>query len=236
MTTPIYMIIESDIKKRIYSGQLKSGDMIPSENDLKDVYGVSRMTVRQALNNLVNEGFLYRHKGKGTFVSSMKIEKSIHGVRSFTEEMESFGRKVSSKIINFSLIKADVEIAEKLFLEENEEVYHIERIRYADNMPVLFENLFIPYCLFKNITKDILKGSFYDYMEKELKLKISHSMQSIEAKAADSRVSQNLNIEKNAPVLFIIRNTFLNNGRPFEYVKSYYKADSYKFVQYAAKG
>lgn len=88
MTTPIYLIIENDIKAAINNGSFKSGDLIPSENELKEKYNVSRMTVRQALNNLVNEGLLFRHQGKGTFVSNAKIEKSIQGIRSFTEEMD----------------------------------------------------------------------------------------------------------------------------------------------------
>ena len=94
MQTPIYQKIESDIKTKIDKNELKSGDLVPSENQLTKLYDVSRMTVRQALNNLVTDGYLYKHKGKGTFVSQRKIEKNIHGVRGFTEEMEDVGRVV----------------------------------------------------------------------------------------------------------------------------------------------
>lgn len=92
MAMPIYKTIENDLKKLINESELKSGDLVPSENELKEKYAVSRMTVRQALNNLVNDGYLYRHKGKGTFISQRKIEKNIHGVRSFTEEMAATNR------------------------------------------------------------------------------------------------------------------------------------------------
>ena len=99
-------------------GILKNGDLVPSENELKDKYNVTRMTVRQALNNLCNEGYLYRHKGKGTFVSHRKIEKNIHGVRSFTEEMEALNKKISSRVLKFEKIIVPAPIAEKLFFNK----------------------------------------------------------------------------------------------------------------------
>src|SRR5690554_2935164 len=125
MSEPIYMTIQNDIKKDINDGVFQIGDLVPSENELKDKYNVSRMTVRQALNNLVNDGYLYRHKGKGTFISERKIEKNIHGVRSFTEEMAAMNRKVSNKILKFEKILVPNTIADKLFLSKKDEVYHI---------------------------------------------------------------------------------------------------------------
>ncbi len=236
MITPIYKVIENDIKLKINQGELKSGDLVPSENELKDQYNVSRMTVRQALNNLVNDGYLFRHKGKGTFISQRKIEKNIHGVRSFTEEMAATGRKVSNKILSFERVEATADIADKLFLNEGDEVIHVERVRYGNDIPVLFEQLYIPGNLFKTIAKENLQGSFYKYLENELGMQISYCIQSIEAISADSKVSVALEVNKNVPTLLIVRNTFLSNGRPFEYVKSFYRADQYKFVQHAIKG
>ena len=235
MVLPIYKKIENDVKAKIQDGTYTGGDLLPSENELKDQYNVSRMTVIQALTNLVNDGYLYRHKGKGTFVSHNKFEKSIHGVRSFTQEMESIGKKVSNKILHFKRIEAPKEIAEKLFLEEGDEIINVERVRYGDDIPVLYEQLYIPANLFKTITEADLKGSFYEYIEKRLGMNISYCLQSIED-SADTKVSSTLNVSKNAPTLLIVRNTFLSNGRPFEFVKSYYRADRYKFVQHAIKG
>lgn len=235
MQIPIYQLIENEIKNKIKSKELSPGDLIPSENQLKDQFNVSRMTVRQALNNLVNEGFLYKHKGKGTFVSNRKIEKNIHGVRGFTEEMESMGKTVRSEVISFEEIIPSKEIQEKLFLEDNEEVYYIIRIRYGDDIPVLHEKLFIPKTLFKDLSKADLEVSFYTYVQDTMNFKISHCIQSIEAKIGSKEINNSLEITKEQPVLSIVRNTFLNNGRPFEYVISTYRSDQYRFVQYAAK-
>jgi GntR family transcriptional regulator len=235
MKTPVYQIIEQDIKEKIRLGHLNHGDMIHSENELKEIYQVSRMTVRQALNNLVNEGYLYRHKGKGTFVNNLKIEKRIQGLHGFTEEMRLMNRKVSNRLISFDIIKADEDVREKLFLDEGEEVYLIERIRSGDGIPVLFEILYLPRKLFKNIEPKVMESSFYDYVEQELKIKISYCIQSVEAKSASQRVAELLDIQRQAPVLFMTRNTFLDRGFPFEYVRSYYRADQYRFIQHAAR-
>lgn len=235
LKTPVYQVIENDIKEKIKKGELNHGDMIHSENELKEMYSVSRMTVRQALNNLVNEGYLYRHKGKGTFVNNIKIEKKMQGLIGFTEEMRRMNKKVSSKIITFDTIKADDEVASKLFLEVNEEVFFIERVRYGDDIPVLFEQLYIPKRIFKDMSQKIMESSFYDYIESVLNIKISHCVQTMEAKSASIRIAEMLEIQKPAPVLYMTRNTFLDRGFPFEYVKAYYRADQYRFIQHSVR-
>ncbi|MDF2698687.1 MAG: phnF [Haloplasmataceae bacterium] len=235
LKTPIYQVIENDIKEKLKSGVLTQGDMIPSENELKEEYSVSRMTVRQALNNLVNEGYLFRHKGKGTFVNTLKIEKKIQGLLGFSEEMRRMNRKVSNKIISIQSLLADDEVAAKLFLNNEEEVFLVERVRYGDKIPILFEKLYVPKRLFKDLNEKIMTGSFYNYIEEELKLKINYCIQTIEAKLANATVSELLEVPKQSPVLYITLNTYLDNGRPFEYVKSYYRADQYRFIQHAIR-
>ncbi len=232
---PVYQVIENDIKEKINKGELKHGEMIHSENELKDIYFVSRMTVRQALNNLVNEGYLYRHKGKGTFVNNHKIEKRMQGLVGFTEEMRRMNKRVRSKVVTFTTIKADDEIANKLFLQPGEEVFAIERVRYGEDIPVLFERLFIPKAVFKDMNPEVMESSFYDYVENQLSLKINYCIQTLEAKSSNPRVSEMLEIQKSSPVLYITRNTFLDRGFPFEYVKAYYRADQYRFIQHSIR-
>ncbi len=235
MKEPVYRIIENDIKKMLETRQLKQGDLVPSEKDLKEKYDVSRMTVRQALNNLVNEGYLYRHKGKGTFVNQTKIEKRIHGLLGFTEDMRRMNRKVSNKIITIDVIKSDDEISAKLFINKGDEVYLVKRIRYANDIPVLYEELYAPKMIFSNLNKEIMLGSFYQYIEHELNLKIDYTIQNIEAKLATDKIAEYLEVTNGSPILYITLNTFLDNNRPFEYVKSYYRGDQYRLVQHAIR-
>ncbi|MFH5881348.1 MAG: GntR family transcriptional regulator [Candidatus Izemoplasmataceae bacterium] len=233
MKTPIYQVIENDLKNKIKRGELAQGDMIPSENELKDMYGISRMTVRQALNNLVNEGYIYRHKGKGTFVGTTKIEKKIQGLHSFTEQMKSMNRTVSNRLVSLDVIPADDEVAAKLFINKGDEVYCIKRVRYGDDIPVLYEELHVPKRIMKEVTEEMINGSFYHYLEHVLKLKLQYAIQSIEAKLPSTIIAQELGITKQSPVLFITLNTFLDSGRPIEYAKAYYRADQYRFIQHA---
>lgn len=233
---PIYQIIENDIKIKIQQKKLKAGDLIPSENQLKDQYNVSRMTVRQALNNLVTDGYLYKHKGKGTFVSQIKIEKNIQGLRGFTDEMESLGRVVRNEVVGFEIIDPTDDIKDKLFLtNEDDKVIYIERIRYGDDIPVLHEELYLPHYLFKELKEENLYNSFYTYLENDRGLKISHCIQAIEAQMPTKVITDSLQTTRTMPILRITRNTFLSNGRPFEYVISSYRSDQYRFVQYAVK-
>lgn len=231
----IYQKIENDIKQKITDGNLNHGDKIDSENELKKMYTVSRSTVRHALNNLVNEGYLYRHKGKGTFVNSGKIKKKMQGLLSFTEEMKKMNKKVYNKIITFHLEKANEEVSKKLFLNAGEEVYMVERIRHGNGIPVLFEKMYIPKHNFENLNKEIMESSFYEYVEKTLNNKISYCVQTLEAINSDSRVSEFLKISEDTSVIYMTRSTFLDKGFPFEYVEAYYRSDQYVFIQHSVR-
>jgi GntR family transcriptional regulator len=147
--------------------------------------------------------------------------------------MKLMNRKVSNRLISFNIIKASKEIGEKLFIDEGDEVYLIERIRYGDKIPVLFEKLYLPRKIFKTIDATIMNSSFYNFVEEELNYKISHCIQTVEAKNSDKAISEFLEIPKLSAVLYLTRNTFLDRGFPFEYVQSYYRADQYRFIQQA---
>lgn len=101
---PIYYQIMEQLKAQIKSGELLPDMPLPSEREYAEQFGISRMTVRQALSNLVNEGFLYRLKGRGTFVSKPKMEQALQGLTSFTEDMKSRGMTPGSRLIDYQLI------------------------------------------------------------------------------------------------------------------------------------
>ncbi|HPX20279.1 MAG: GntR family transcriptional regulator [Bacilli bacterium] len=231
----MYQIIEQDIKYRIEEGILRNGDMIESENVLKEMYNVSRMTVRQALNNLVRDGYLYRHKGKGTFVNCDKLEKKIYGLVGFSEEMRRLNRVPSSKVISFELITPDDKLKDKLALTTNEQVYFIRRVRYGDNMPVLLEHMYIPSSLFKDLNEQVFESSFYDYVEKKCNYRISYCNQKLEAKIMDEEQAKILEAQPGSALLYCSSITYLDNGRPFEYVRSFYRGDQYRFIHRALR-
>ncbi|MFC6600901.1 GntR family transcriptional regulator [Ectobacillus funiculus] len=110
----MYYQLEEQIKKQIESGELQPGDMLPSEREYAELINVSRMTVRQAMNNLVDGGYLYRQKGRGTFVAEKKVEQELGSLTSFTEDMKARGLVPSSKLLSFEIIPAPEKIANQL--------------------------------------------------------------------------------------------------------------------------
>nr|WP_253957873.1 GntR family transcriptional regulator [Metabacillus halosaccharovorans] len=225
----MYYQLEEQIKKTIETEELQPGDALPSERELSESYQISRMTVRQAITNLVNKGYLFREKGKGTFVSSQKFEQNLQGLTSFTEDMKARNLVPGSKLLHFEIYPADKDIRATLSLKDEELIYKIKRLRLANNEPIAVETSYLPVNLVPGLTPDILASSLYTYIENELELTIGHASQTVEAAIVDAEDQQHLNIHKDVPVLLIQRETFLENGTPLELVRSSYRADRYKF-------
>ncbi|MFP3511900.1 GntR family transcriptional regulator [Peribacillus sp. SIMBA_075] len=227
---PIYFQIEEQIKRQIENGEFQAHDALPSEREYAEQFGISRMTVRQAINNLVNDGYLYRQKGRGTFVADKKLEQQLNGLTSFTEDMKARGLNPSSKLLSFEIIPANKKIASELHISLHAPVYEIKRIRLADDVPMALETVYMSANLIKGLTEEIINLSLYQYVENYIKLKIDYASQTLESAIASELEVTHLAIPKDSPILFIQRNTFLIDGTPLEYVKSAYRADRYKFT------
>lgn len=227
---PIYYQIQEHIKELIENGELKPGDALPAEREYAEKHKISRMTVRQAFTQLVNEGYLHRVQGKGTFVAKRKIEQVLHGLTSFTEDMKARGLEPGSQLINFEMIPANSAIASQLSIKEYAPVYEIKRIRLADNVPMALEINYLSANLIKGLTENIVNQSLYTYIEGHLGLVIEQASQVIESSIANQMEAQSLKIKKGSPIMLIHRKTFLKDGIPVEYVKSIYRADRYKYM------
>ncbi|WP_066370847.1 GntR family transcriptional regulator [Neobacillus fumarioli] len=227
---PIYYQLGEQIKALIEKGELKPGDALPPEREFAEKYQISRMTVRQAFTKLVNEGYLYRMQGKGTFVAERKIEQLLQGVTSFSEDMKARGLEPSSELIRFEMHPSAAPIAEQLSIDESDPVYEIERIRLADGVPMALETSYLPVKLVKGLTEQIVNQSIYSYIEEELHLKIDSATQVIESSIASQKDANLLKINIGAPVMLIQQNSYLKDGTPVELVKSVYRADRYKFM------
>lgn len=229
---PIYYQLGETIKELIEKGELKPGDVLPAEREYAEMFQISRMTVRQAFTQLVNEGYLHRIQGKGTFVAErkLKIEQALQGLTSFTEDMEARGMKPGSQLVSFEIIPATSLIAKQLGIQEYGPVYEIKRIRLADHMPMALETNYISANFIKGLTEKIVNQSLYSFIQEQLGMKISHATQVIESSIASELEAKYLQIQPGAPVMLIQRNTFLKDGTPVELVKSSYRADRYKFM------
>ncbi len=228
---PIYYQLEEAIKHEINKNGMEPHSPIPSEREYAEKHGISRMTVRQAINNLVNQGILYRERGRGTFISEQKFEQDISQLTSFSEDMRKRHLTPSTKIIKMNECIGPSAAHDKLKQANEDVVYEIVRLRLANDQPIALETIYTPKKLVGKLVDQQVEASFYRYLEETLGLSIKRGFQSIEAALATSEEVTYLQIKKNDPVLIMQRISFLDDadGTPIEFVKSVYRADRYKF-------
>ena len=227
---PVYWQIKESILKEITSGNLKPGDKILSEPQLKDKYGVSRLTARSAVTELVNEGYLIRKQGYGTFIQKPRIENSQERFKGFKSDMEDKGFTVSSTILESREISAPEFIQSSLVLDSNHKVFKIKRLRFANNEPIVIHESYIPSELCPNLLQyDFGKGSLYSVFTDKYKKTINNATEHLEAISADSEIASLLEIKQGDPILFIQRTSFIEDNIPFEYSRSWYRGDRYIF-------
>lgn len=228
MGSPVYIQIHNQIKKDIEAGVWSVGDRIPSERELALEFNVSRMTLRQAVQTLVEEGILERQVGAGTFVARKKVQEKMTGVTSFTELMEEQGKKPSSRTVSYLVTTPSLSEMERLKLKDDEKVLRMERIRYADEVPICFEVATLPYSLVKDYERNQITTSLYRTLE-ESGRKIGHAQQSVSAQVASERIAEYLNIKRGSAILRLRQITELVDGTPFEYVRTQYAGDKFEF-------
>ncbi|GEO79798.1 GntR family transcriptional regulator [Companilactobacillus mindensis DSM 14500] len=229
MKVPVYIQIHNEIRKEIESGKWAVGERIPSERQLSQVFDVSRMTLRQAIQTLVDEGILQRQVGSGTYVASSKVQEKMSGTTSFTEITESQGKKPSSKTVSYHVADPSISEIEKLKLKEGDQVLRMERIRYADKQPICFEVATIPVDIVKSLNKKDITSSLYKALEDKAGLKLGDATQTVSAILASEKIANFLNVKRGSAVLCVRQITTLDDNRPFEYVRSQYAGDRFEF-------
>lgn len=226
---PLYIQLKELLARKIRMGELKPHDRLPSERDLCKQYGISRMTVRQALQMLVKEGILYTAVGKGTFVSEVIFEQD-HALTGFSEQMKRANLTASSKVLEVTIIAAEGRIADKLEIPPNSGLIVLKRLRLGNGEPIAIETAHLPHNLFADlISYDFSKTSLYEVFRHVYGVTPTSALQSVEAALATAQEGQLLKLKLPAAVLRIERVTRDQNGRVIEYVESVYRGDRYKF-------
>lgn len=231
MNTPLHKQIQKDLLEKITSGVYKENQTIPTELELADIYKVSRPTVRQAVQSLVNEGYLEKRKKRGTIVKKPKIQQEFtHVIESFDSEMNRKGIVPKTKVLMFSEESANQEVAENLALEEGEKVFKMIRLRYAGEKPIVLVTTYIPSKLFPELeTIDFTNQLLYKTF-----LILGHPVRSVSRKLevmkADETTSDLLCIEMNDPIFYFHTQGFTDNRVPVEYSISKYRGDINYFI------
>jgi len=227
---PKYYQLVEIIKGIARSGKLKQGIRLPSENELKEKYGVSNTTVRKAINELLQEGIIYREQGKGTFLAKTKINQNLTKVTSFTEDMLGRGLKPSSKVISVATISPSLGIANNLALNKGDKIVKIHRLRLANEEPMAIQTSYLSYKLCPGIQKEDLTKSLTIILKDRYGLRLTKAVQSLHPSLADDYESKMLGINKGMPVLVVKRTSYLYNNQPIEFLRSVYRGDKYEFL------
>lgn len=230
MGSPVYIQIHNQLRQNIEDGKWQVGTKIPAERELAAEFHVSRMTLRQAIQALVDEGILERRVGSGTFVANQKVQEKMSGVTSFTELMQAAGKTPASKTISYHLtIPSQTEI-EKLALQDGDQVLRMERVRYGNDVPICFEIATVPAKLVNDFSKEEVTTSFYRTLEKKAHLYPGHATQHISATKATEKIANYLQIKRGDALLRMTQLSYLQDGRPFEYVHTQYVGSRFEFV------
>lgn len=227
---PLYVQVKRCLLDLIERGALQSGQRIPSERQLAQQLGISRMTVRQALVELVQESVLIRRHGRGTFVADRKIEQGLVELSSFSEDMRRRGMQPGAHLLEMQVQEATPKVQRALGLDADLRVLVIRRLRLADGEPMALETSHLPCALVPEIPRErIASGSLYEYLERELGIELSHARQTLEPVVASDAEARVLGVEPGSPLLLMERTTYSRSGEPVEFVRSLYRGDRYKF-------
>lgn len=228
---PLYELIEQNLRDLILHGQLESGDPIPSELDLVASYGVSRMTLRRALENLARQGWIVRRQGVGTFAHKPTITRIAPSKLSFTEQMRSIGRTPSSRLISLKVISAPHEVASYLKLHQGDPVVEIIRVRLADGEPILLENTHLSQKRFPGLENALFleSSSLYETLRTQYGINVVAMDQILEPVLLDSEVATLLEAKAGSPAILSEILAFSEDGQPIEYTRSFTSGSKCKF-------
>lgn len=230
---PKYYRLKKDLIAMINQEVFSPNQQIPTEKELGEKYNVSRITVRKAIDELVNEGYLYRIQGKGTYVKSEERNRDLFSITSCTEDIERMGMTPSRELVSQELIDADKKRQNILRLSEGEQVLLVGRVYYADAEPINYTLSYINHNLFPGIERiSFREASLYDAIEHKYNTKIIHAVRTLEAVTVDEEIAEKLHMKKGDPVLLFHATTFCEkDGKefPFETFKCYYRSDKFKF-------
>ena len=227
---PLYQIVVEDILNQVNSGQLGANQRLPSENELCQINSVGRNTIRRAISELVNDGVLRTVPGVGTFVVDSRLDKTAEYLFGFSQEMGFLGKKVTSKVLEATIIPADPFLSRRLQIQLGADVVFLNRVRLMDGEPTAIERSYIPHVLCPGILEyDFSVNSLYEILSTVYDKRPDHAEQVIEASLATPEVSKLLGLAPPAVVFVFRRETRMATGQVVEYVDSELRADRFRF-------
>lgn len=236
-SAPLYKQLAALIKQKIDERQLPVGQKLQTEQDLSKELGVSISTVRNAYALLVKEGLVTRRAGRGSFVSRLKLSRSLVNIYNFTEEIRALGRTPSSDVLVFRIRKPSDDIAKALGIPQTDAVYEIERVRRADGNPILLETSYIPVALCPNLTDKDAEGSLYEGMMREMNSGLAGAHEIHEASVLSKQEAHTLERMPGEGTFRITRLTINTRGETCEYCLGVAPGDQTRYtIELGANG
>jgi GntR family transcriptional regulator len=227
---PLYYQLAELIRERIASGEIKPGDQLSSARTISEEAGISRMTVRQALDYLERQGHLEVRRGAGTFVAAPKLTYHAVNVLGFTQEMIEQGRQPSSRVIEQSVVVPPGRVAARLAIEPDRLVVKIVRLRLTQDVPVLLETVFLPQASCPGLENEDLSGvSLYGLLEQRYRLRPHRSRQTLEATIASDEESRQFGIAIGTPMILVEGVTYGAGDQPIEVFTALFRGDRFQF-------
>jgi GntR family transcriptional regulator, N-acetylglucosamine utilization regulator len=227
---PLHSQLRSAIDHRIESGEWPPESQVPSERELCEQFQVSRITVRQALHQLVADGRLIRILGRGTFVATSPLTKQLLPLVGFSEDMLARGQRPGARTLRFEAAAASLAVAQPLQLSVGAGVFVLRRLRSANGRPMAIETVHLPEQLVPGLLEESLEDrSLYKLLRQKYGIRPVRALQQWQAVPCPGEDAKLLEVKKGSPVLQIQRTTFDSDGHAFEYLESFFRGDRYVF-------
>ncbi|GKX32671.1 MAG: GntR family transcriptional regulator [Rhizobiaceae bacterium MnEN-MB40S] len=228
--TPLHHQVYVVLRQQIEEGQFADDKQIPSEHELSQIFSVSRITIRRAMDRLKQEGFVSRARGKGTFARLPQAPQAISAnLKGIFENLMAMGLRTRVKLIEFGYVPAPPAIAEKLKIEPGATVQRAVRVRFHENIPFSHLTTYLPEEIGRHCDERELSETPLLLLMERAGVKVSAADQSVSAKLADPMVAPLLEIEAGYPLLWVKRTVVDQNDRPVEYLNALYRPDIYEY-------
>lgn len=227
---PLYEQIKDLLRARILDGSYQPHQQMPSESEMMASFNVSRITVRQALNDLQNEGLIFRIHGKGTFVSKPKAFQDLGRLQGFGEAMRQMGYETFSRVLSIRNVVPTAHVQDKLKLPKRSRVTELQRVRFLNREPISLDVTYVPAAIGARLAKeDLAARDIFVILENDYGLSLGHADLQIGSTLADETLATQLKVEEGSPVLVIERTTHTVAGDPIDYERLYYRGDAFQY-------
>jgi GntR family transcriptional regulator len=236
-SVPLHTQLGDAIRGRIKRRELLPNDRLPSERELCEQYKISRITVRKALNTLIQEGLILSVSGKGTYVAETPLREELSPLSSFTQDLERRGMQASSKVLDLTIVPASDELAARLRIPRGAELVRLERLRLADGLPIAVQLTYLPHHLCPDLhCSNFADHSLYAVLREQYGLHLVRSDTVISASLAQADEIALLQLKKPAAVMISEQTTYLDNNEVIEVTRSVFHAERYKLYTHSLTG